>query len=81
MKNAVLASALALGLMAGPASAGYGADQMKSEEVHTMTIKGVQTEVHVMRMANGKVLYGFGRSDLDRLLDLRSKQFSDSFPR
>jgi hypothetical protein len=37
--------------------------------------------VHEMKMDDGSVVFAMSRSDLQKLLNLRSREFSDSFPR
>jgi hypothetical protein len=80
MKIALVAGALALGVLAGQAQARSDNDKMLSDETRMVMIHGVQTPVHVMRMANGKTLYGFVQSDIDRVFDMQTKKFSTYSP-
>ena len=55
------------------------AQTMKEMGAHRMKIHGRMVMVHQMKMADGTIVFAMSQSDLQRLLSLRSKEFSDSF--
>jgi hypothetical protein len=79
MKSTIAAVALLLGtaLVSGQAQAA----NMTAESMHRVKTHGKTVMVHEMKMDDGSVVFAMSRSDLQKLLNLRSREFSDSFPR
>lgn len=66
--------AIALGTMlfAAPALAA----SVTSNSMHRMKLGKRMLSVHEMKMDDGSVVYGMSKSDLERLLDQRIRDFS-----
>jgi hypothetical protein len=46
---------------------------------HMIKAHGRMIMVHAMKMDDGSVIYGMSQRDLERLLNMRTRQFSESF--
>jgi 2-polyprenyl-6-methoxyphenol hydroxylase-like FAD-dependent oxidoreductase len=72
MKMKFIAPLILGALLAGPATA--------AEMMHKFKAHGRMIEVHQMDMGNGTMMYAMSRSDLERLLNQRIREFSTYAP-
>jgi hypothetical protein len=76
MKTKLLALILGAAFLAGPALAAT----VMSNDAHMFKARGRMVEVHQMKMDDGTMVYAMSKSDLERVLNQKIRDFSTYAP-